>query len=98
MGKGLKCDIIGQLHNMNDTICEAYSIPKHIPIPTSIPVLSPNDYMPKFMVPFVEKVVDVIGDGHCGFRAIAEFLGLTEESHTMIRRHLIQELKDHKND
>jgi hypothetical protein len=53
--------------------------------------------MPKFMVPFVEKVVDVIGDGHCGFQAIAEFLGLTEESHIMIRGHLIQELKDHIN-
>ena len=43
-------------------------------------------------------MVDVIGDGHCGFWAIAEFFGLTEKSHIMIRRHLIQELKDHKND
>jgi len=60
--------------------------------------MSPIDYMPKFMVPFIEKVVDVIGDGHCGFRALAEFMGLTEESHIMIRRHLIQELKDHRDD
>jgi len=28
--------------------------------------------MSKFMVPFIEKVVDVIGDRHCGFWAIAE--------------------------
>jgi hypothetical protein len=48
--------------------------------------------MPKFMVPFIEKVMDVIGDGHCGFQAIAEFMGLTEEIHIMIRRHLIQEI------
>jgi len=54
--------------------------------------------MPKFMVPFFEKVVDVIGDRHCGFRAIAEFIGLIEESHIMIRRHFVQELKDYKND
>jgi len=50
------------------------------------------------MVPFIEKVVDVIGDGHCGFRAIAEFMGLTEESHIMIRHNLIKELKDHRDD
>jgi len=60
--------------------------------------MSHIDYMPRFMVPFIEKVVDVIGDGHYGFRAIVEFMGLTEESHIMIRRHLIQELKDHRDD
>jgi len=27
-------------------------------------------YMPKFMRPFIEGVVDVIGDGHCGFCVI----------------------------
>jgi len=64
----------------------------------SIPVMSPIDYMPKFMVPFIEKVVDVIGDGHCGFQAIDNFMGLTEESHIMIGRHLIQELKDHRDE
>ena len=42
--------------------------------------------------------MDVIGGGHCGFQAIAEFIGLTEESRIMIRRHLIQELKDHTDD
>jgi len=48
------------------------------------------------MVPFIEKMVDVIGDGHCGFRVIVEFMGLTEESHIMIRHNLIKELKDHR--
>ena len=43
-------------------------------------------------------MVDVIGDGHCGFRPIAEFMGLTKESHIMIHRHLIHELKDHRDD
>ncbi|KEH24754.1 hypothetical protein MTR_6g004370 [Medicago truncatula] len=73
-------------------------VPKPIPVPTSILVMSPIDYMTKFMVPFIEKVVDVIDDGNCGFRAITEFLGLTEESHIMVFRHLIQELKDNRND
>jgi len=50
------------------------------------------------MVSFIEKVMDVISDGNCGFWVIVEFLGLIEESHIMIRRHLIHELKDHRND
>jgi len=44
-----------------------YPKPKPILVPTYIPVIIPIDYMPRFMVPFIEKVVDVIGDGHCGF-------------------------------
>ena len=51
------------------------------------------------MVPFIENMVDVKGDKICGFQAIVDFLGLTEKSHIMVRRHLIiQELKDHRND
>ncbi|KEH37073.1 hypothetical protein MTR_2g030885 [Medicago truncatula] len=51
--------------------------PSRYPKPEAIPVMRHIDYMPHFMLPFIEKVVDVIGDGHCGFRAIAEFMGLT---------------------
>jgi len=46
------------------------------------------------MTPFIEKIMDVIGDGNCGFRAIAESMGFTEESHVMVRRPLIQEVKE----
>ena len=75
-----------------------------VPVPTPISVSrnydpsSPMYYMPKFMRPFIEKIVDVKGDGNYGFRDIAESLGLTEESHDMVRRALIQEVKEHKND
>ncbi|KEH38310.1 hypothetical protein MTR_2g067680 [Medicago truncatula] len=72
--------------------------PTRYPKLKAIPVMRPIDYMPRFMLPFIEKVVDVIGDEHCGFRAIAEFMGLTEKIHLMIRTHLIQELKDHGDD
>lgn len=37
-------------------------------------------------------MVDVKGDESCGFSARAEFLGLTEKSHIMIRKHLIQDV------
>uniref|UniRef100_A0A494G8Q9 MULE transposase domain-containing protein n=1 Tax=Solanum lycopersicum TaxID=4081 RepID=A0A494G8Q9_SOLLC len=72
--------------------------PTRYPKPKVISVMRPIDYMPRFMLPFIEKMVDVIGDGHCGFRAIAEFMGLTEKNHLMIRTHLIQELIDHRDD
>ena len=72
--------------------------PPRYPKPKPIPVMRLIDYMSRFMLPFIEKVVDVIGDGHCGFRAIAEFMGLTEQSHFMIHTHLIQDLKDHRDD
>ncbi|KEH43031.1 hypothetical protein MTR_1g081010 [Medicago truncatula] len=68
--------------------------PSRYPKSKAIPVMRPIDYMSCFMHPFIEKVADVIGDGHCGFRAIAEFMGLTEQNHIMIRTLLIQELKD----
>ncbi|KEH27473.1 hypothetical protein MTR_5g413325 [Medicago truncatula] len=72
--------------------------PTRYPKSKAIPVMRPIDYMSRFILPFIEKVVDVIGDGHCRFRAIAEFMGLTEKNHIMTRTHLIQELKDHKDD
>nr|ABE80137.2 transposase, putative [Medicago truncatula] len=58
---------------------------------------NPMYYMPKFLRPYIEGIVDVIGDGHCGFRAIAECVVLTEESYVMVRRTLIKELKEHMN-
>ncbi|AES62538.1 hypothetical protein MTR_1g101180 [Medicago truncatula] len=76
------------------------------PVPVPVPKTSlvsrnydpsnPMYYMPKFMRPYIEGIVDVIGDGHCGFRAIAERVSLTEESHVMVRRALIKELKEHR--
>jgi len=50
------------------------------------------------MKPFIEKIVDVKDNGNCGFRAIAEYMDLSEESHVMVRRVLIQEVKDHRTD
>jgi len=49
------------------------------------------------MRPYIKRIVDVIGDGHCGFRATAESVGLTEENHVIVRREVIKELKEHRN-
>jgi len=72
--------------------------PKPILVLTPCDPSSPIHYYPKFMRPFIEKIVDVKGDDNCGFRAIAESMGLTEEIHVMVRRAFIPEMKNHRND
>ena len=47
------------------------------------------------MRPFVEEIVNVKGDGHCGFRVVARHLGMDEEDHELVRQTLIQELRNH---
>ncbi|XP_047175555.1 uncharacterized protein LOC124842981 [Vigna umbellata] len=42
--------------------------------------------------PYIVDVVDVVADGHCGYRCIAALLGLGEEAWPVIRHDLYQEL------
>jgi hypothetical protein len=42
--------------------------PKPIPVKVHIPH---KDQIPIWMHDFIENVVDVAGDGHCGFHAVA---------------------------
>ncbi|XP_017416390.1 uncharacterized protein LOC108327167 [Vigna angularis] len=42
--------------------------------------------------PFIVDVVDVVADGHCGYRCIAALLGLGEDSWPVIRNELYKEL------
>ncbi|AES59588.2 hypothetical protein MTR_1g023090 [Medicago truncatula] len=48
--------------------------------------------------PYIEDIVNVKGDGNCGFRVIARHLGMDEDSHVLVRHALINELKNHKSD
>ena len=50
------------------------------------------------MRPFIEDIVNVKGDGNCGFRVIARHLRMDEDSHVLVRHALINELKNHKSD
>ncbi|XP_058783672.1 uncharacterized protein LOC131658392 [Vicia villosa] len=52
--------------------------------------------MPVFMHKYIEWVVNVEGDGNCGYRAVSTFLGNEEDSHTLVCHQLIQEFKTHK--
>ncbi|XP_014511709.1 uncharacterized protein LOC106770412 [Vigna radiata var. radiata] len=42
--------------------------------------------------PFIVDVVDVVANGHCGYRCIAALLGLGEDSWPVIRNDLYKEL------
>ena len=41
---------------------------------------------------FIENIVDVKADGNCGYCAIANLLGMSEDLWSLIRKHLLKEL------
>lgn len=51
----------------------------------------PND-IPRFMHGYITKFVNVTGDGHCGFRSVAESRGMGQEQWMTVRRDLVHEL------
>src|SRR5215217_7997777 len=58
-----------------------------------------EDLIPSFMVDmseFLDEVINVIGDGNCGFRGIAVGLGKDEEAWPEIRQDLLNELRAHE--
>lgn len=51
--------------------------------------------MPEYMRSYVQKIVNVVGDGNCGFRCIAAFLGRGEEAWQSVRTDLMEELNQY---
>jgi len=72
----------------------------------STPTSKPKPYLnipyisqiPNIMRPFVEEIVNVKGDGNCGFWVMARHLGMDEKDHVLVRQALIHELRNHKSD
>ncbi|XP_058769861.1 uncharacterized protein LOC131643332 [Vicia villosa] len=64
-----------------------------MPIPPKIPFI---DEMSVFMHKYIKQIINVLGDGNCGYQAVSALLGNGEDSHTLIRHQLIQEFKTHK--
>jgi len=61
-------------------------IPKNPKKPTPVKVNIPHqDQIPIWMYDFIEKVRDVPGDGHCGFRAVAVLRNLSVDDHQIVR-------------
>ena len=68
------------------------------PTPTPTQYIPFIDQMPNFMKPYIEKIVNVDGDGYCGYRVVAENLGLGSDSYGLVRLALIKELTGKRND
>ena len=41
---------------------------------------------------FIDNIVDVKGDGNCGYQSIAALLGMGEDSWSLVCNHLLKEL------
>ena len=54
------------------------------------------DQIPKIFIPYVKDIKNVYGDGNCGFRATAYALGYGEHNWLHIRRMLIDEMVEFK--
>ncbi|XP_058784123.1 uncharacterized protein LOC131658890 [Vicia villosa] len=77
-----------------------------VPIPTPIapsieevqiaPKIPFIDEMPVFIHKYIDWIVNVAGDGNCGFRAVSALLGKGEDAHELVRYDLIEELVNHK--
>jgi hypothetical protein len=68
------------------------------PIATPAKRIPYIQYMPLFMHPYIEDIIDVKPDGHCGFRVIANHLSKGEDSQGLIRLALIRELTMFRSD
>ncbi|XP_057445785.1 uncharacterized protein LOC130737925 [Lotus japonicus] len=55
-------------------------------------------YLPSFFLPYIDEVIDVVGDGNCGYRAVAALLGHPEGQNGWhsIREKLMEELEHHQ--
>ncbi|XP_058768454.1 uncharacterized protein LOC131642199 [Vicia villosa] len=54
------------------------------------------DEMPVFMHKYIDQIVNMVGDGNCGFRAVSALLGKGEDDHKLFCHELIEELMNHK--
>jgi hypothetical protein len=67
--------------------------------PPPYPPVQP-DYiyeLPTNIRPYVEQIINVKGDGHCGFRAVAYCLGQGEGNFIHIRQKVVEELRKNRN-
>ncbi|XP_050386961.1 protein FAR1-RELATED SEQUENCE 11 isoform X1 [Argentina anserina] len=61
----------------------------------SAKVRSYIDSFPVGLMPYIERVKDVCDDGNCGFRAVADLVGLGENAYLQVRNDLLTELSSY---
>ncbi|XP_058749515.1 uncharacterized protein LOC131622494 [Vicia villosa] len=66
---------------------------KEVQIALKIPFI---DKMTVFMHKYIDRIINVVEDGNCRFRAVLALLGKGEDAHELVRHDLIKELVNHK--
>lgn len=56
------------------------------------------DSFPVGLRPYIHDVRDVTADGHCGFRVVADLIGMGENNWAQVKRDLVDELQSHYDD
>ena len=54
------------------------------------------DHFPQNLIPYIENIIDVEADGHCGYRVAAHCVGLGQDSYMKIREKLSEEIQMRK--
>ncbi|KAH1205269.1 hypothetical protein GmHk_16G046009 [Glycine max] len=81
--------------NSNSSVRRTASSSEQLNRRTMMPML---DQFQPFMHDFIDKIVDVKGDGNCGYRSVAGLLGMGQDSWSVVRNHLLKELANFSED
>ncbi|KAK1283880.1 hypothetical protein QJS10_CPB21g01121 [Acorus calamus] len=50
---------------------------------------------PPFLAPFIRNIMDVLGDGHCGYRVVSSFLDMADDGWKDVRHDLLEHIEHH---
>ena len=88
-------DAFESMQNSNSSVRRTASSSEQPNRRTMMPML---DQFQPFMHDFIDKIVDVKGDGNCGYRSVAGLLGMGQDSWSVVRNHLLKELANFSED
>ncbi|KAL5194002.1 PKS-NRPS hybrid synthetase [Glycine soja] len=88
-------DALESQQNSNSSVRRTASSSEQPNRRTMMPML---DQFQPFMHDFIDKIVEVKGDGNCGYRSVAGLLGMGQDSWSVVRNHLLKELANFSKD
>jgi hypothetical protein len=53
--------------------------------------------MPQFMQPYIDDIIDVVGEGYCGYRVVALHESGNQEDYELVKLNMIREIKLYRN-
>lgn len=88
---------IGLCHGMDGYVCLPPEVDWNMPDICCLQGQYHDLIQPKAIQPFLERIINVRGDGHCGYRAVARALCYSDlTGYHQVRQNLYDELQVHK--